>query len=78
MMRIIVDMHDTAQRVILESSGDKKVSWGMITASMRSTITKITDMKFELPRQPDEAFRKAYGVIGEEIHSGLRSLAESA
>lgn len=50
----------------------------MIYSSMRNTITKITDMKFELPRQADEAFRKAYGVIGEEIHSGLRNLAESA
>jgi len=78
MMRIIVDMHDTSQRVILESSGEKKISWGMIASTMRSTLTKITDMKFELPRQPDENFRKAYGVIGDEIHSGLRGLAESA
>lgn len=64
--------------VILESSGEKKVTWGMITSTMRSTYTKVTDMKFELPRQPDENFKKAFNVISEEIQQGLRALSESA
>ena len=78
MMSVIVDFHDSAQKVILESSGEKKVSWGMITSTMRATYAKVTDMKFELPRQPDEHFKKAYSLIKEEVQQGLRALAESA
>jgi len=78
MMRVIVDFHDTAQKTILESSGDKKISWSIIYNTMREQITKITDMKFELPRQPDEHFKKVYNGLLEEIHGCFRGLSDSA
>merc|ERR1712195_419417 len=43
MMKVIVTFHDVGQ----------KTGWHTIYSSMREIITKITDMKFELPRQPE-------------------------
>lgn len=43
---------------------------------MRETINKITTMKFEFPRQPDEVFQKKYKAIEDEIDVQLRMLCE--
>merc|ERR1711934_292020 len=53
MMKCIVAFHDCAQKAIAESSGETKVTWGVINNTMRDLIKKITDMKFEMPRQTE-------------------------
>merc|ERR1712136_416210 len=51
MMKVIVGFHESAQRAIAESTGEHKVGWNTIYSQMKEIITKITSMKFELPRQ---------------------------
>merc|ERR1719231_387800 len=53
MMKVIVGFHELAQKAIAESTGDSKVTWGMIYTSMKDLVIKITSMKFELPRNSE-------------------------
>merc|ERR1712063_171065 len=77
MMKVIVGFHDSAQKAIAESSGDQKVTWNTINVAMKDLIKKITDMKFEAPRQSDEHFKKTLGVaLREEVLAAFRNLAE--
>merc|ERR1711959_286588 len=73
MMKVIVHFHDTAQKVIAESTGDHKIGWNTINQTMREQIVKIPSMKFELPRQPDEHFKKVFQVdLVEELNASFR------
>jgi len=76
MMKVIVTFHETAQKTILESTGDNKIGWYTIYQSMREIITKITSMKFEMPRQPEAHFRKVFGELVDEIATAFRTLNE--
>merc|ERR1712139_309519 len=77
MMKVIVGFHESAQKAIAESTGDNKVTWAMIYSSMKDLVTKITSMKFELPRQSDEHFKRVLNVqLYEEVQAAFRTLAE--
>merc|ERR1719276_765907 len=76
MMKVIAYFHDTAQKMILESSGDKKITWGIVSSVMREHIVKITNMKFELPRQPDQHFKTVYKQLLDEVTAAFGTLGD--
>merc|ERR1712032_637100 len=76
MMRVIVGLHETAQKAMAEFSGDQRVTWNTINSFMKDIIKKITDMKFEMPRQSEEHFKKVFGDLNDEIAAAFRNLAE--
>merc|ERR1712078_977057 len=76
MMKVIVTFHDIAQKTIVESTGDLKIGWNAIAAATKDLITKITSMKFEMPRQSDAHFKKVFGDLSDEVVSAFRTLAE--
>merc|ERR1719498_1011442 len=76
MMKVIVGFHEAAQKTIAESSGDSKIGWNMISANMRDLIKKVTDMKFELPRQTEEHYKRTFCALYDEVISAFRTLAE--
>merc|ERR1719473_1823570 len=76
MMKVIVTFHEVAQKTILESTGDNKIGWYTIYTAMRDLITKITSMKFEMPRQPESAYRSTFGALVDEITAAFRTLTE--
>ncbi|CAE8722249.1 unnamed protein product [Polarella glacialis] len=76
MMKVIVGFHESAQKAMAEFSGEHKVGWNSIYASTKGLIKKITDMKFELPRQSEEHFRKTFVALHEEVLAAFRTLAE--
>jgi len=76
MMKVIVGFHEAAQKVIAESSGDTKIGWNTIYTSMRDLIKKITDMKFELPRQSEEHFKKTFVALYDEVMAAFANLTE--
>merc|ERR1712072_1164644 len=45
MMKVIVGFHESAQKVMAESSGDTKITWTHINAATKDMIKKVTDMK---------------------------------
>merc|ERR1712087_195706 len=76
MMKVIVGFHDSAQKTMAEFTGDQKISWGTINTAMKDYIIKITNMKFELPRQSEEHFKKTFVALHDEVVNAFRGLAE--
>merc|ERR1719264_1390995 len=76
MMKVIVAFHETAQKAMAEYSGDQKITWNTICASMKDMIKKITDMKFEMPRQPEDFYRKTFVALFDEVNAAFRNLVE--
>jgi len=75
MMRVIVTYHESAQKCMAETSGDNKITWNMIYAELKSLHTKVTEMKFQLPRQPDEHFKKFFSELNEEVLQAFRQMS---
>merc|ERR1711879_820432 len=77
MMKVIVGFHEASQKAIAESTGDSKVTWNTVAVAMRDLIKKVTDMKFELPRQNEEHFKKVLNQqLYDEVQVAFRHLAE--
>merc|ERR1719378_1874240 len=76
MMKVIVGFHEAAQKAMAEFSGDQKIGWNTINNHMKDMIKKITDMKFELPRQPEEHFKKVFVALHDEVVAAFRNMAE--
>merc|ERR1712117_23260 len=67
MMKVIVAFHEAAQKCMAEFSGDQKVGWNTINNTMKDMIKKITEMKFELPRQSEEHFKTTFVALHDEV-----------
>jgi V-type H+-transporting ATPase subunit A len=76
MMKVIVGFHENAQKAMVESSGEHKIGWNTIAASMRDVIKKITDMKFQMPRQTEDYYKSFFNGLSEEVSQAFRTLAE--
>ncbi|CAK9088087.1 unnamed protein product [Durusdinium trenchii] len=67
MMKVIVGFHEAAQKMMAELSGEHKVGWNTINSAMKDMIKKITDMKFELPRQSEEHYKRTFVALHDEV-----------
>eukprot|EP00930_Biecheleria_cincta_P056739 TRINITY_DN427_c0_g1_i4.p1 TRINITY_DN427_c0_g1~~TRINITY_DN427_c0_g1_i4.p1 ORF type:complete len:627 (-),score=120.25 TRINITY_DN427_c0_g1_i4:110-1924(-) len=76
MMKVIVGFHEAAQKMMAEFSGEHKITWNVINVAMKDIIRKITEMKFELPRQPEEHFKRTFVALHDEVLAAFRNLAE--
>jgi len=76
MMKVIVGFHDAAQKTMSEYTGDAKITWGTINNALKDHIVKITEMKFELPRQSEEYFKKHFVSLHDEVVNAFRGLSE--
>merc|ERR1711884_769764 len=76
MMKCIVAFHELSQKAIAETSGEMKIGWNTINNAMRDMIKKITDMKFELPRQPEEHYKKIFVSLHDEVVNAFRNISE--
>merc|ERR1719440_2658666 len=77
MMKVIGHFYDCAMKAITET-GDRKITWGVIAAEMKDTITEITSMKFQMPRQSPEYFKGYFKQLNEEVSAKFRALTEEA
>merc|ERR1711990_365607 len=77
MMKVIVGFHESAQKVMAESSGDTKITWSHINSATRELMKKVTDMKFEMPRSTEEYFKQTLNIkLYDEVVATFRALAE--
>merc|ERR1711896_38995 len=76
MMRNIVSFHECGQKAIAESSGEQKIGWNLICAKLKEQLVKLTSMKFEMPQNTDDYFKKTFTNLNEEIVGAFRTLAE--
>jgi len=75
MMRCIVSFHEEAQKCMRETSGDSKITWGMVNAELKQVLIKVTEMKFVDPKQKEEAYLPIFGALNQEILDAFRQLA---
>jgi V-type H+-transporting ATPase subunit A len=78
MMRNIVSFHELGQKAIAESSGENKIGWNIICSSLKGELVKLTSMKFELPQNTDDYFKKCFKDLNEEITAAFRRLSEDS
>ena len=76
MMKVSAGFHETAQKTMAEFSGDQKIGWNTINNHMKGIIKEITDMKFELPRQSEEHFKKTFVALHDKVIVAFRTMAE--
>merc|ERR1712039_456721 len=76
MMKVIVTFHESAQKAMAEFSGDQKIGWSTIAAATKGLIRKVTEMKFELPRQSEEHFKKTFVALHDHVIAAFRNMAE--
>merc|ERR1711957_900150 len=76
MMKVIVGFHEGAQKLISESSGDTKITWGIIAAAMKDAMKNVTDMKFEMPRQTEEHYKTTFMALYDANEAAFHKLAE--
>jgi len=77
MMKVIGFFYDSAMKVITEQ-GDKKIGWNVIALEMKDTITDITSMKFQMPRQSPEFFKGFFQGLCDEVSAKFRTLTEES
>merc|ERR1712153_43842 len=75
MMRVIVTFHESSQKCMAETSGDNKITWQMIMQELKGLHTKVTEMKFVMPRQLEDVFKKIYSELNEELLQAFRTLS---
>merc|ERR1712124_138975 len=75
MMKVIGHFYDSAMKVITET-GERKIGWGVINTELKDTITAVTSMKFQKPRQSPEYFKKHFNDMCEDISAKFRTLTE--
>merc|ERR1712199_25987 len=63
MMRCIVSYHEQAQKCMAETSGDNKITWGMIYSELKALHVKVTEMKFEKPIYEEDHYTKVYNAL---------------
>merc|ERR1719353_995286 len=81
--REILQMEDELQEIVQlvgkdSLSGDKKIGWNVIALDMKDTITEITSMKFQMPRQSPEYFKQYFKNLNDEVSAKFRQLTEEA
>jgi len=77
MMKCIVGFHEAAQKAMAEFSGEHKVGWSYINSHMKDSLYKLTQMKFEMPRQADDVYKQKLNIgLYDEMMAAFRTMAE--
>jgi len=76
MMKVIVGFHDAAQKTMSEYTGDQKINWSTINSALKDKIIKITEMKFVMPRETEEYYKKHFVALHDEVVNAFRDLSE--
>merc|ERR1712051_880171 len=76
MMKVIVGFHESAQKTMSEFQGENKIMWSTINNAMKDMIKKITDVKFEHPREKEEYYKKTFVALYDEVNVAFRNLVE--
>lgn len=75
-MKAIVKFHDMAQKAILESPPDAKITWAMIYNTMKPLIVRVTELKFILPKTEAKEVNAIVEKLIGELENGFDSLKD--
>ncbi len=74
MLRNIVTFYEEAQKAVMESAGDSKITWNYIREKIPTTYTGLTEMKFREPDAGEAENVAFYKKQNEEIVAAFSSL----
>ncbi len=77
MMRCIITFYKEAIKSIMESSGETKITWSLIYNQLKPQFIRLTQMKFEDPKQSLSDFNEYFASLCDDIVSGFRKLNEA-
>lgn len=76
MLRNIVTFYEEAQRVVVESAGDQKITWNYIREKIPLAYTGLTEMKFRDPMEGKDANLDYFKKQNDEIVAAFASLLQ--
>ena len=76
MLKCIITLYDCSLRAIKDTSGEKRITWGVIKTSLRTTIQKVREAKFVMFDEDREVMAGVYRDIIEEIESEFAKLGD--
>ena len=76
MLRNIVTFYEEAQRVVVESAGDQKITWNYIREKIPGAYTGLTEMKFRDPVEGKDANIDFFKKQNDEIVAAFASLLQ--
>ena len=75
MMKNICKFYDLSKKAINESKNDRKISWGLIHASMKENIiSAISNLKFINPKSSNEEFTDRFNKLSNQMEESFRKL----
>jgi V-type H+-transporting ATPase subunit A len=77
MLKCIITMYEQSQRVISESSSEKKITWAYIKATLAHVIEKVKACKFEDPKEDGAVLKAHYDKVAKEIEDAFLVIADS-
>lgn len=76
MMKCTISFYDCARKAIVESSGESKISWNLISNQLKNEMYQLTQLKFEMPNQPREDLEKKFADLISTIEKKFRGLTK--
>lgn len=76
MMKCTIAFYDCARKAIVESSGESKISWNLISNQLKNEMYQLTQLKFEMPNQPREELEKKFADLISTIEKKFRGLSK--
>jgi vacuolar-type H+-ATPase catalytic subunit A/Vma1 len=73
MMKCIIGFHDCAQKVILESPVDHKVSFQIIMNQLSKEHYQLTRMKFQNPKQSKDELENFFRTLKNSIETQFKN-----
>ena len=76
MLACIITFYDLAQKTIVDSPQDAKISWAVIKTSLAGVLQKVIETKFVDPKLPAAEISRGYAAIEEETVREFAVLTE--
>jgi len=76
MMRSIIQYYDLSKKAILETSGENKITFGLIENQTYTQLNELSKLKFIDPKIERADMQKKTNVLIEEITTNIRKLTD--
>lgn len=77
MMKSIVHYYESAKKAIIETSKSaNKINWNYILSQTKDLFYRLTQYKFESPKQSRHEFEEMFAKYCEEVTVAFRKITE--
>ena len=76
MLKCIILFYNLSQKYIADSPPDAKITWAQIKTSLNPVLQKIIQMKFQLPKQPENELKSYFKELCDEIEASFQAILD--